>query len=115
MRQKVVLCSPLTLFAMLGVIRQAHENFLIERTSDEILKVLGGFEQQWGKFVAQLDVVGRRIESTQKAFDELNGARRRKLERPLAQLEDLRNQRGIELDPPEEGEILSLGLRELGA
>jgi DNA recombination protein RmuC len=115
MRQKVVFCSPLTLFAMLGVIRQAHENFLIERTSDEILKVLGSFEQQWGKFTGALDVVGKRLESAQRAYDELAGPRRRQLERPLAQLEDLRNQRGIELDPPEQGEVLTLGLREVGA
>ena len=33
--QKVVLCSPLTLFAFLGVIRQAFDNFVIEQTSDE--------------------------------------------------------------------------------
>ena len=35
--QKVVLCSPLTLFALLGVIRQAFDNFIVEQTSDEIL------------------------------------------------------------------------------
>ena len=57
MRQKVVLCSPLTLFAMLGVIRQAFDNFMIEKTSDEILKVLVSFEQQWHKFTGQLDLV----------------------------------------------------------
>jgi len=33
----------------------------------------------------------------------------------MGKLEDLRSQRGIELDPPEEGEVLSLGLRTLGA
>ncbi len=115
LRQKVVLCSPLTLFALLGVIRQAHENFLIEQTSDEILKVLGSFEQQWGKFTASLDAMGKRLESAQRAYDELSGPRRRQLERPIAKLEELRSQRGIELDPPEEGEVLSLGLRGLGA
>lgn len=115
LRQKVVLCSPLTLFALLGVIRQAHENFLIEQTSDEILKVLGSFEQQWGKFTASLETMGKRLDSAQRAFDELNGPRRRQLERPIAKLEELRSARGIELDPPEEGEVLSLGLRELGA
>src|SRR6476619_3084014 len=35
--QKVVLCSPLTLFAVLGVIRQAFDNFMVEQTSEEIL------------------------------------------------------------------------------
>ena len=55
LRQKVVLCSPLTLFAMLGVIRQAFDNFMVEQTSEEILAVLGAFEQQWGKFAGALD------------------------------------------------------------
>ena len=38
MNQQVVMCSPLTLFAFLGVIRQAFDNFMIEQTSDEILQ-----------------------------------------------------------------------------
>ena len=38
MRQHVVICSPLTLFAFLGVIRQAFDNFMIEQTSQEILR-----------------------------------------------------------------------------
>ena len=37
MGQQVVMCSPLTLFAFLGVIRQAFDNFMVEQTSDEIL------------------------------------------------------------------------------
>ena len=37
MSQRVVMCSPLTLFAFLGVIRQAYDNFVIEQTSDQIL------------------------------------------------------------------------------
>ena len=55
--QKVVLCSPLTLFAFLGVIRQAFDNFVIEQTSDEILRLLGPFGQQWVKYKESL---GRR-------------------------------------------------------
>ena len=116
LRQKVVFCSPLTLFAMLGVIRQAHDNFMIEQTSDEILRVLGRFDQQWGKFVGQLDVVGKRLDSAQRAYEDLNGTRRRQLEKPLYQLEQLRAQRGIELEHPEEEAEQQLGfLRELGA
>ena len=48
--QRVVLCSPLTLFAFLGVIRQAFDNFMIEQTSDEILPLIGKFDQQWQKY-----------------------------------------------------------------
>jgi DNA recombination protein RmuC len=97
--QRVVLCSPLTLFAVLGVIRQAFDNFMVEQTSEEILGVLGGFEQQWQKFAGALDAVGKRLESTQKAYDDLAGTRRRALERPLARLSSLRTDRGIAADP----------------
>ena len=51
LRQRVVLCSPFTLFAVLAVIRQSVEHAALERTSDEILSVLGGFSQQWDKLL----------------------------------------------------------------
>ena len=59
MASKVVICSPLTLFAFLGVIRQAFDNFVIEETSQEILQLLGKFGQQWGKYTEQVDKVKR--------------------------------------------------------
>jgi DNA recombination protein RmuC len=117
--QQVVLCSPLTLFALLGVIRQAFDNFMVEQTSEEILAVLGSFEQQWQKFAAALDVVGKRLDSTQNAYEELAGTRRRALERPLARLSSLRTDRGIAADPAyaPDADVLAFddGRGELGA
>lgn len=98
LRQKVVMCSPMTLFALLGVVRQAFDNFMIEQTSDQILKVLGSFEREWTKFGGAVDTVGKRLESAQRAFEDLNGPRRRMLERSLVQLESLRRQRGLPVD-----------------
>ena len=98
MAQRVVLCSPLTLFAFLGVIRQAFDNFMIERTSDEILSLIGKFSQQWGKYTESIEKVKTRLDSVQKELDLLVGTRRRALERPLQQLEDLRVQRNLPVD-----------------
>ena len=56
--------------------------------------MLGAFEQQWDKFAGALDAVGRRIDSVQKAYDDLAGTRKRALERPLARLSSLRTDRG---------------------
>jgi hypothetical protein len=42
--------------------------------------------------------VGRQLESTQRAFDDLNGTRRRMLERPLTKLDELRRTRGVGID-----------------
>ena len=48
--QKVVLCSPVSLFAVLAVIRQAVEQTQLARTSNEILECLAGFGKEWTKF-----------------------------------------------------------------
>jgi DNA recombination protein RmuC len=123
--QKVVLCSPLTLFAFLGVIRQAYDNFIIEKTSDEILTLLGRFGQQWDKYKESLQSVERKFDAVHKELEQLSGPRRRQLEKPLLQLNELRRKRGLEIDaafePETEGErpgaeVLELGFRgDLGA
>jgi DNA recombination protein RmuC len=94
--RKVVLCSPTTLFAVLAVIRQTVESFALERTSDEILRLLGGFAKQWGAFTDGLDKLGRGLETTQKAYDALSTTRRTQLERQLDRVEELRSHRGLE-------------------
>jgi DNA recombination protein RmuC len=95
MGQHVVLCSPLTLFALLGVIRQAFDNFMVEQTSDEILRLLGSFAGQWSRFTDALDTVKKRLDTTQKGLDEVLGTRRRALERPLRELDALRQERNL--------------------
>ena len=49
MREHVVICSPLTLFAFLGVIRQAFDNFRLEQTSQEMLGLLGQVQPAVGQ------------------------------------------------------------------
>lgn len=118
MGQRVVMCSPLTLFAFLGVIRQAFDNFVIEQTSDEILQLLGRFGQQWQKYTESAEKVKRRLDSVQTEFEQLVGVRRRQLERPLAQLEDLRVRRGLPVDGELFGDANAASddnVRELGA
>jgi DNA recombination protein RmuC len=95
LRQKVVLCSPSTLFSVLAVIRQAVEQVQLQRTSDEILACLAAFEQQWGKFTDALDKVGRGLDTVRRGWDDLAGTRRRQLERQLDRVGDLRSRREL--------------------
>jgi DNA recombination protein RmuC len=95
LRQKVVLCSPVSLFAVLAVIRQAVEQTRLARTSDEILECLAGFGQQWTKFSESLDKVVGRFDTAQRGLEELTGPRRRQLERQLDRIEALRVSRGL--------------------
>ena len=94
-KNRVIFCSPITLFAVLAVIRQAVDNFALDKTSNEILSLLGLFKNQWGEFLKKLDLLGKRIEDTQKEYELLTTTRRRQLERPLNKIDDLRSQRGL--------------------
>ena len=101
LNQKVVLCSPSTLFAVLAVVRQAVENFQFERTSNEILTRLTQFRKQWDKFADQFDKMGRALDATSKAYDDLTGTRRRILERELDKIDALHAVTAGEPDPGE--------------
>src|SRR6478609_2743540 len=102
MRNKIVVCSPLTLYAVLAVVRQAVDNFQLERTSSEILALLGEFSVQWQKYTAQLEKVQLRFEQVAKEYAGLMTTRHRALQRPLDKIEHLRHEeRGLlEADMP---------------
>jgi DNA recombination protein RmuC len=109
LREKVIFCSPLTLFAVLAVIRQAVDNFRLSQTSQEILGILQGFQKQWDTFVAQMDKVGRSLKTAGNAFEELESTRKRGLERELDKIDAVRRRQT--LDAVEEpGGVTTLAL-----
>jgi DNA recombination protein RmuC len=91
LRHKIVLCSPLTLYAVLAVVRQAVDNFRLEKTSNEILALLGEFSLQWQKYVLQLEKVQQRFDAVGKEYAALMSTRHRALQRPLDKIEALRH------------------------
>jgi DNA recombination protein RmuC len=111
--QRVVLCSPTTLFAVLGVIRQAMDAFAVERASEEILQCLGGFGEQWRKFSEQIDRVDRHLDTLTRSFGELSGTRRRQLERQLDRIDDVRSRNGVGDESSVLGETSLPALREV--
>ena len=115
LKNQVVLCSPLTLFAILAVIRQAVDNFTIEQTSNQIISEMGAFKEQWDKFLGSLETVGKRIDSAQKEYQSLITTRSRALERPLNRIETLRKERGLGLpvDLVDEEEQIIVDVAEL--
>ena len=96
LQKKVVLCSPLTLFAILAVIRQASENFKLAQQTNEILKALGGFNKQWDAFKDQMGKVDRALESSRKAYAELMGTRTSQLDKQVERVDALRITAGLD-------------------
>jgi len=110
---KVILCSPVTLYAILAVIRQAVENFNLEKTAAQIMLLLGSFQKQWDMFVSSMERMGKRIEDAQKEYNALVTTRRNQLERPLRQIDDLKQQQGISGDLyPNDSDVITFETTE---
>lgn len=101
LRQHVIVCSPMTLFAVLAVVRQAVDNFALEQTSQEILRLLAAFKKQWEEFIKRMDSLGKSLGAAQADYDALLSTRRRQLEAPLQKIEALRLNQGLEKREPD--------------
>ncbi len=97
LESRVIPCSPLTLYAVISVVRQAIDNFALERKSKQILGLLERFRDQWSRFTEGLEKVGRRLADAQKEFESLTTTRRRKLEVHLSEIDELRSEEPEEI------------------
>lgn len=88
--RRIILCSPITLYAVLSLIHQAVESFAMERAAGRILALLSEFEKQWNLYVEAMEKMGRRIDDAKKEFEALTTTRTRQLERSLTKIQDLK-------------------------
>ncbi|MBL8147047.1 MAG: DNA recombination protein RmuC [Anaerolineae bacterium] len=77
---RVVLCSPLTLYSIVQVIRQATRNYRVEKNSREILNLLGNFTKRWAKYVEEMDKMGKSLDAARTHYDNMLGTRTRMLQ-----------------------------------
>ena len=89
LNNKVLLCSPMTLYAILGLINQATRNFVIEQKASEVMSLMNKFKVQWQKYSELLLKFGRSINTVQNDYDNLVGTRKTALERPLKDIEEI--------------------------
>jgi DNA recombination protein RmuC len=95
LKQKVLCCSPVSLIAVLAVVRQAAENLALQKNTNQILSLLAEFNKQWKVFSEKFDILGKRIAETQREYEALTTTRRRRLELPLTRIENIRVERGL--------------------
>ena len=101
LERKVVLCSPLTLYAFLVVIRQATESFHTEQTAAEITQQINKFSKEFENYSAAVDKVRATFVKLDSELGAIatDGTRFRKLAVPVRDIEKLRKRQGTpELD-----------------
>ena len=116
LKQKVIMCSPLTLYVVLAVIRQAAQNFNIEQRSQEIIEVVEDIRNEWSKYTDQMDKLERRFKGMHDDFHSLTGTRTRQLDRKFVRIDgviksnDMRQANNSEVASPVARPALSEGI-----
>jgi DNA recombination protein RmuC len=94
--KKVVLCSPLTLYAFLGVVRQATDSFHMEQNAKEILGLLTKFSKAWTQYVKYLTDISRHFDQIQTKLKAVTTGRvMSNLRKPIHDIEALTKAQGI--------------------
>ena len=71
MSQKVVLCSPFTLYAVLGVVRQAFEHFHFTQATQDVLKLIERFGEFYEKFKTRFLDLGEKLDKVRELYDDI--------------------------------------------
>ena len=89
LEKKIILCSPITLYAVLSLIRQAVSNFAMEKKAGEMQELVGVFKKQWDLFTGKIESMGKSLNALSNHFEDLKGPRLRELEKPMDKISDL--------------------------
>lgn len=96
LKGKTILCSPLSLYAILALIRQSIDIFSLEKKSNDMLSLFGKFKEEWEKFRKTTSDFGDKLNRLQQEYSQkVVGTRANMLERPLNKIESLRQERAI--------------------
>ncbi|MBC8325752.1 MAG: DNA recombination protein RmuC [Verrucomicrobia subdivision 3 bacterium] len=99
MKKQIVLCSPLTLYAILSLIRQSVASFAVERKAGDLQKLVQDFSIQWEKYSEKIDALGKTLFTVNNHYDQLKTTRASALERPMRKILDLKLEQQDESPP----------------
>ena len=80
LKQKVVICSPFTLYAMLSIVRQAHEHFSFEKDIKKIIELIEGFAKDYELFKNRFTDLGSMIDKLSGQYADINDKSFKKLD-----------------------------------
>jgi len=79
--KKVVFAGPFSFTAILRMIKQAYENFRVQKNIQDIVSHIKAFEKEFGKFSEAFFKIGDRIDSLDRQYKEVSNTRFNQLTR----------------------------------
>jgi len=98
LKQRVVLCSPFTLYAMLCVIRQAYEHFRFEKDIKNIITLIEGFTSTYKLFKDRFEEIGSRIEKLDNIYNDVKSKSFKNLDSKINKIDQYKKGKGLEAD-----------------
>jgi len=96
LKSKILLCSPLTLYAFLAVVRQATESFNMQEKATEILELNGRVRLAWDRYQKRLKDIWNQFEELHDVVRMVTvGKVMQDFSRPLRDAEELIKKSGI--------------------
>ncbi|OGR92494.1 MAG: hypothetical protein A2V88_01170 [Elusimicrobia bacterium RBG_16_66_12] len=90
MGQKVVLCSPFTLYAVLGVVRQAFDHFHFTQATQEVLKLITQFAAAYDTFKERFLKMGEQVGKLRETYDDIEQKSFKRLDASVAKIDRVR-------------------------
>jgi DNA recombination protein RmuC len=90
LKDKVVLCSPFTLYATLAVIRQAHEHFRFEKDLKKIIQLIDQFARYYETFKTRFEDLGKLIDELDRTYADVRDKSYRNLDAKIRHIEDFK-------------------------
>lgn len=112
LEHKVLLVSPTSLIGLLRTMELGWRQERMVAEAAEIADAANTLHTRFGKFIADFDSVGRRLESATKSYNSAVGSMEGRLLPQLRKVEDLGVAPGKAIEPPEPVEIT---VREIAA
>lgn len=95
LKQKIVLCSPFTLYATLSVIRQAFDNFYYEKSTKEIIGTIDRFIATYDVFKKRFVELDEAIGKVSLKYREIHNVSFKELDTKIRKIEDLKKGQDI--------------------
>ena len=86
MANRVILAGPFSFTAILRMVKQAYENFRVQKNIYNIIGHVKAFEKEFGTFSDSFFKIGDRIEALQKQYDTVSTTRFNQLTRRMDQV-----------------------------
>jgi len=98
LKQKVVLCSPFTLYAMLSVVRQAFENFRYEKDLKKIILSIEQFAKIFNRCKTRFDAIGDSIQKLEGIYSDIKEKSFKQLDGKIKQIDEYKKGNKIVLE-----------------